>query len=412
MRMTPAQFDMILSKIEPDLRKQDTIFRKALEPGLKLALTLHFLASGDSQMSLSFAYRVSPASVSLLIDATLKAIWSHFKEDYLPQPSKDQWMEIAENYRMIWNFPNCIGALDGKHISIQCPPRSGSQFYNYKNFHSIVLMALCDANYLFIMIDVCSYGRDCDSAVFHRTVLSSMLKSPVECLPPSSPIVDQGEPMPLTLVADEAFPLMKHLMRPFPGKHCDSEEKSFNYRLFRARRTVENTFGILASRWRFFRKPVIASPEKAERIVCATCVLHNFLRKSERGWEERKYCPTSLADHIDSVSQDVVTGTWRQNDASAFADVGRQSANRSSSEARSVRNAFKMCFTTEGQLPWQSAYVNRICWVGGQHFTSWLTGIFGKKNISYQRNSTTDVVYERIVYIFVIHSGVCFCTCI
>ncbi|KAF2897014.1 hypothetical protein ILUMI_09163, partial [Ignelater luminosus] len=53
-----------------------------------------------------------------------------------------------------WNMPNCIGAIDGKHISIQSPFKSGTRFYNYKHFYSIHLMAICDADYKFIFVDI------------------------------------------------------------------------------------------------------------------------------------------------------------------------------------------------------------------------------------------------------------------
>ena len=69
-------------------------------------------------------------------------------------PSEEDWKQIEHRFNIKWNFPNCIGSLNGKHIMIRCPPNSHSLFYNYKGFFSIVLMALFDADYHFIYIDV------------------------------------------------------------------------------------------------------------------------------------------------------------------------------------------------------------------------------------------------------------------
>lgn len=85
---------------------------------------------------------------------------------FLPDPSKIDFKSKADEFLHKWNFPNCILAIDGKHIRIRCPSNSGSQFFNYKDYFSIVLLAMVDANYKFVAIDVGSYGREGDSGIF------------------------------------------------------------------------------------------------------------------------------------------------------------------------------------------------------------------------------------------------------
>lgn len=62
------------------------------------------------------------------------------------------------DYWKRWNFPNCVGSVDGKHIRLQCPPNSGTLFYNYKKYYSIVLMTVADHLYRFTLVDIGAYG--------------------------------------------------------------------------------------------------------------------------------------------------------------------------------------------------------------------------------------------------------------
>ena len=65
LRVDPAMFEEVLNRIIPRLTKQDTFYRKALTPALKLSFTLRYLASGDSYHSLMYGLRVSHNTISL-----------------------------------------------------------------------------------------------------------------------------------------------------------------------------------------------------------------------------------------------------------------------------------------------------------------------------------------------------------
>ena len=84
-------------------------------------------------------------------------------------------------------------------------------------------------------------------------------------------------PLNYFLVGDEIFPLEAWLLKPYPGNLTDSQ-KVFNYRLSRSRRTIENTFGILASRWRIFRRPTKAKVGNAQRYSLVAIGFHNYLQ--------------------------------------------------------------------------------------------------------------------------------------
>ena len=92
------------------------------------------------------------------------AIWEGVCGEYLRPPKNQQeWILISKEFEERWNFPHCIGAIDGKHIAMQCPKNTGSLYHNYKGWFSIVLMAVCDASYNFLLVDIGQYGSSNDS---------------------------------------------------------------------------------------------------------------------------------------------------------------------------------------------------------------------------------------------------------
>ena len=104
-----------------------------------------------------------------------------------------------------------------------------------------------DSNYKFLYVDVGSPGSGSDGGISYNTPIRRALESDTLGLPASEPLPNSDEPVPYFIVADDAFPLRTWLMKPFSLRGLSQQQRNFNYRLARARRVVENAFGILAS---------------------------------------------------------------------------------------------------------------------------------------------------------------------
>ena len=193
--------------------------------------------------------------------------------------SPEDWKKIASEFNVRWNFPNCLGAIDGKHINIVPPGGSGSYYFNYKGSHSIILMGICNANYEFIYVDVGKNGRVSDSGVWANSTIRSEIESGNIALPPAEELPNSNRTLPFVFVGNDAFPLCTYLLKPFPFRNQSNEERIFSYRLSRARRIIENSFGILASKFRILKTTIHLDPTSVRKVVLACVVLHNFLRQ-------------------------------------------------------------------------------------------------------------------------------------
>ncbi|XP_020496176.1 uncharacterized protein [Labrus bergylta] len=307
-RLFPVQFHMLKELINPIIRRQNTNYRDCISVGERLMITLRFLATGESFRSLSYQFRVGLSTIRQLVPETCAAIYKVLKDKYLKCPDTVQeWQQVADGFQAQWNFPNCLGALDGKHVNIRPPPGTRSTCYNYKHTCSIVLMALVDSSYRFLYVDVGSNGRISDGGVFGGWTLQDALENRTSKIPAPAPFPASDTPAPFCIVADEAFPLKEYLMKPYLNRKLSVEQRIFNYRLSRARRVVENAFGILSNRFRVFQTTInIQDTAKVEDITLACCALHNFLQTES--------CDLYMTGIVDQEGADhnTIPGSWRQ----------------------------------------------------------------------------------------------------
>ena len=148
-------------------------------------------------------------------------------------------------------------------------------------------------------------------------------------------------------------------MKPFPGKGQHEHQRVYDYRLSRARRTIENAFGILSAKWRIFRKPIKVNVDLVDKITRDSVRLHNCLRLTENA----TYTPTGFINSEDSTGN-ILPGDWRNTGNNGGLNaIGRFGGNRYTVEASDARDAFKAYFTSadaEADCPWQLQYV-RSC---------------------------------------------------
>ena len=237
--MSPTLFEELVAMITLFITKQHTQFRDPISPSERLCVTLRYLVTGDAHVTIVARYGMSPAIIGKIIPETCNSIWNILPlNGHIRVPkSEADWCEIAKGFLNRWNFPNLAGAIDGKHGLIQAPAHSGSMLVNYKKTFSIVLMAVCDSKYRFTLVDIGDCGSQSDGSGFANSFLGYALES---------------------------------------GKwyfhNLTIPQNVFTYRLSRARRVIENSFGIAAARFRICHRPIIAKVSTVKSHKSTNCI--------------------------------------------------------------------------------------------------------------------------------------------
>ncbi|GFW89955.1 protein ALP1-like [Trichonephila clavipes] len=234
LQMDVSTFEELVALVSPSIERKNTSMRKAIPAAERIALTLRYLATGETQSSLSYQFRIAQNAISGIIPAVCAAIYHHL----------------------------------GSEIQV---PESGNEWK---------------------MVDVGTNGRVSDGGVWGKSKLRQAITNGDMNIPEAAALPGSASKLPFVIVADDAFPLMPNIMKPYPGSNLSKECLVFNYRLSGARRVSENAFGILAARFRVFGTTILTFVPNTKLIVLAACSLHNFLTNRSKN----TYIPEDCAD--------------------------------------------------------------------------------------------------------------------
>lgn len=165
------------------------------------------MANGETYASLSFAFRISPSYISQIVKEVLNHLKIVLVPILMPIPKESDFKLISEGFWDKGQLTNCAGAIDGKHVRIIAPENSKSLYFNYKEFYSIVLLAIVDQNYKFIVVDVGSYGKEGDSGIFQKSTMGKIIMKNEFNFPEPKKLPNSNIILPHFLVGDEALSL-------------------------------------------------------------------------------------------------------------------------------------------------------------------------------------------------------------
>lgn len=156
LRMPPAMFIEPLARLGPLITKEDSNYRNAIEPGLKLAMTIRNPATGDRYASMQFDFRVPHNTISLCVREVCQAIINEYKDECMQYPTTvEELRAVSSEFSRRWNVSHACVVLGVKHIACRR--------------HRNRLMGLVDADYKFLQINVGGYRHKSDAQIFNAS---------------------------------------------------------------------------------------------------------------------------------------------------------------------------------------------------------------------------------------------------
>ena len=245
-RVTKRTFLFVVDLVEDDVKRKSTVMREPVSVEKPVAIVYYFLATTAEYRTIANLFGVSRSFVCKCVKDVCAAVVNRLQSTFVFFPKEHELENIINTYKRKWGFPACVGALDGTHIPIIAPAQNHADYVSRKGYHSVVMQAVVDCNYLFRDIVDGWPGSVHDARVLSNSEIFR-LGEQNRLFPEGYHVNVGGKDIAPVILGDPAYPLLLWLLRPYPeNENTERKQRRFNYRLSRARVTVENAFG----RWK------------------------------------------------------------------------------------------------------------------------------------------------------------------
>ena len=275
-RMSRASFFSLCDTLRPFVQQQSTRMRSPVEVERQVALTLYYLADKGRMRKTANAFGLSRSTVSNVVRKVCHAICEHMGPLLIRLPKTEQEVkEKTKKFFEVWQFPQCLGAVDGTHIDIKQPSDNASDYINRKGWFSLNVQACCDYSCQFMDVVIKWPGSVHDARMFVNSGLNEKLRSGAipKCL---KRVVSDEDPIPVVILGDPAYPLLLYLMKEYANGGSTTQEQYFGYKLCSARNVIECAFGRLKARFSSLRREMDINLIDLPTVIYACFILHNF----------------------------------------------------------------------------------------------------------------------------------------
>ncbi|RCN52632.1 hypothetical protein ANCCAN_01331 [Ancylostoma caninum] len=216
-RLIPWEFEDLYESIAPELHYMGT-------HAAPISGRHRHVGFGSSSVALAQEVCCGRKTVSDIVEEVALAIIKVLSSDAFPTPTREMFEECASKTRARYDYPRAEGFLDGKHVRIKKPEHSGSTYWNYQNFFSIILLAVCDVDYRIIAYDVGAPGRAGDAGVFRDSSIKRFLDENDDLFPETRTLGNVG-PVQFHVLVSGGFGQAHRYVRPYTQAEADNGSK-------------------------------------------------------------------------------------------------------------------------------------------------------------------------------------------
>ncbi|ETN77527.1 hypothetical protein NECAME_03191 [Necator americanus] len=303
-RLYPEEFEQLFEHLGGRLHHAST-HAAPIGARQRLCIYLRFVGNGFNFTNLSEEFSCGKATVSAIVSEVMEAIIESETHNAFPPITRQYLEKVAEKTQELYDYPRAVGFLDGRHVAIKKPNGGIEEYLNYKNFQSIVLLAICDADYRFLLFDVGLPGNLGDASVFRSSSIFTFFNECDDLFPETADLGSVG-PVQYHILTDDGLGQGVRYIEPFPGRSADTGSKQrFNKKHGCARRVIDIAFEMLQRRFAVLQKPLQLEPNRGGRLVTSLLILHNLVayKQDVAAYVERYPAPTETLVGLQPIPQ-------------------------------------------------------------------------------------------------------------